>query len=97
MYNIILLPWLIKNIFEIKERRLVYLVVSICFLFFFYYKVKVGMGMDYISDILKYIGNLPISIPPEKDDIKYNNPEANDIFIHVSISFDFLFIILVIY
>ena len=52
MYNIILLPWLIKNIFEIKERRLVYLVVSICFLFFFYYKVKVGMGMDYVSDIL---------------------------------------------
>lgn len=52
MYNIILLPWLIKNIFEIKERRLAYFVVSICFLFFFYYKVKVGMGMNYVSDIL---------------------------------------------
>ena len=53
----------------------------------------INHGNKIILYISKYIGNLPISIPPEKDDIKYNNPEANDIFIHVSISFDFLFII----
>ncbi|WP_307993511.1 EpsG family protein [uncultured Intestinibacter sp.] len=52
MYNIILLPWLIQNIFEIKEKRLVYFIVSLCSIAFFYYKVKVGMGMDYVSDIL---------------------------------------------
>lgn len=52
MYNIILLPWLIKNIFEIKERRLVYLIVSILFCIFFYYKIKVSMELFYISDVL---------------------------------------------
>lgn len=52
MYNIILLPWLLQNIFEIKERRLAYFVVSICFIVFFYYKVHVGMDMYYISDLL---------------------------------------------
>lgn len=52
MYNILLLPWLLQNIFEKKEQRLAYFVVSICFLTFFYYKVHVGMNMYYISDLL---------------------------------------------
>lgn len=52
LYNIILLPWLIKNIFDLKDRRVVYFLISICFILFFYYKVKVGMEMVYQSDIL---------------------------------------------
>ena len=52
MYNIILLPWLIQNLFDLKERRLAYFLVSICYIAFFYYKLKVGMGMNYESDLL---------------------------------------------
>ena len=52
MYNIILLPWLIQNLFDLKERRLAYFLASICYIAFFYYKLKVGMGMNYESDLL---------------------------------------------
>ena len=54
MYNLILLPWLLKNIFEKREKDLVYYIMIICYLIFFYYQLNVVAGKaSYISEILK--------------------------------------------
>lgn len=53
LYNMILLPWLIKNIFEKRERRLVNYGMIICYLGFFYYQMCIAWGgLEYVSDIL---------------------------------------------
>lgn len=53
MYNLILLPWLIKNIFETKEKRLVYYLMVVFYLLFFYYQMVVAWGgLGYISEML---------------------------------------------
>lgn len=53
MYNLILLPWLIQNIFEKNERRAVNYLMIICYLIFFYYQMVVTWnGLGYASDIL---------------------------------------------
>ena len=52
LYNLILIPWLLNNIFDKNERRLVYYIVIICYFIFFYYKAIIAMGLYYISDIL---------------------------------------------
>lgn len=53
MYNLILLPWLIDNIFEKNERRLVSYIMIICYVAFFYYQMEISWnGMGYISDVL---------------------------------------------
>lgn len=53
MYNLILLPWLINNIFEKNEKRLVNFLMIICYLGFFYYQMEITWnGLGYISDML---------------------------------------------
>lgn len=53
MYNLILLPWLIKNIFNKEEKRLVYYLMVILYLAFFYYQMVVTWnGFGYASKIL---------------------------------------------
>ena len=53
MYNLILLPWLLKNIFEKKEKDLVYYIMIICYVAFFYYQMVIAWGnMGYSSQIL---------------------------------------------
>lgn len=53
MYNLILLPWLIKTIFEGKEKNLIYYIMIVCYLGFFYYQMCVAWGgMEYNSTIL---------------------------------------------
>ena len=53
MYNLILLPWLIKNIFNKEEKRLVYYLMVILYLVFFYYQMVVTWnGFGYASKIL---------------------------------------------
>lgn len=53
MYNLILLPWLIKNIFNKEEKRLVYYLMVILYLAFFYYQmVVIWNGFGYVSEIL---------------------------------------------
>lgn len=47
LYNFVLLPYLIKNCFNGKERRLLYLGFLACYFFFFYYEQVIGMGMSY--------------------------------------------------
>ncbi|WP_337814350.1 EpsG family protein [Intestinibacter sp.] len=53
MYNLILLPWLIKNIFNKEEKRLVYYIMVVLYIAFFYYQMVVAWdGFGYASKIL---------------------------------------------
>lgn len=49
LYNFILIPFIIKNCFKGKERRLLYLGVIICYFVFFYREQVIGMNMSYPS------------------------------------------------
>lgn len=52
IYNIILLPWLISNLFENNEKRLVYYIAIMCYFVYFYYQFFVTWKVTkYISDI----------------------------------------------
>lgn len=53
MYNLVLLPWLINNVFEKDEKRLMRYSMIICYLGFFYYQMVVSWnGFGYGSNIL---------------------------------------------
>lgn len=53
LYNLILLPWLLRNIFEKREKDLVYYIMIICYFAFFYYQMVIAWnGMGYASQIL---------------------------------------------
>lgn len=53
MYNLILLPWLLNNIFDKREKDLVYYIMVICYFVFFYYQMVIAWGgMEYFSQIL---------------------------------------------
>lgn len=55
MYNLILLPWLIKNLFDKNERRLIYYVMIVCYFAFFYYQIFINWdGFEYISNIFHF-------------------------------------------
>ncbi|MDY4574170.1 MAG: EpsG family protein [Intestinibacter sp.] len=61
MYNLILLPWLIKNIFEKREKDLIYYIMIICYFTFFYYQMCIAWrGMGYGSSILNIKYNISI-------------------------------------
>lgn len=47
LYNFVLIPFIIKNCFKGKEKRLVYFAFIICYFIFFYYEQVIGMGMGY--------------------------------------------------
>lgn len=54
MYNLILLPWLIKNVFtDKKENRLINYTMIICYLIYFYYQMVITWkGFGYGSSVL---------------------------------------------
>ena len=53
MYNLILLPWLLKNIFENREKDLIYYIMILCYFAFFYYQMVITWdGMGYASQVL---------------------------------------------
>lgn len=53
LYNLILLPWLIKNIFKKNEKRLIYYTMITCYVLFFYFQMVIIWGsLKYVSDIL---------------------------------------------
>lgn len=49
LYNFILIPFIIRNCFKGKERRLLYLGVVLCYFVFFYREQVIGMNMSYPS------------------------------------------------
>ena len=50
LYNFILIPFIIKNMFKGKEKRLLYVGIIICYFIFFYREQVIGMGMKYSSE-----------------------------------------------
>ena len=54
LYNLILLPWLIKFVFENNEKRLMNFMMIIGYCSFFYYQMVVTWnGVGYVSNVLK--------------------------------------------
>lgn len=51
-YTYILLPYLIKNIFQKKEQRLIYYLFILCYFGFFYYEHVISLGIIYSSDFI---------------------------------------------
>ena len=55
MYNLILLPWLISNLFERNVKILIYYIAIICYFTYFYYQFFITWnGSKYISDIFTF-------------------------------------------
>ena len=52
LYNFVLVPFIIKNCFSGKERRLIYYSFIICFFIFFYKEQVIGFDMKYSSKYL---------------------------------------------
>lgn len=53
-YNIVLIPFVIKNCFERKERDLIYFLFIVFYFGFFYYEQVIGgVGLGYISNYFK--------------------------------------------
>jgi len=49
LYNFILLPYIIQNCLEGKQRRTIYLAFIVCYLIFFYREQVIGLNMQYKS------------------------------------------------
>lgn len=49
LYNFILLPYIIQNCLEGKQRRTIYLAFIVCYLIFFYREQVIGLNMEYKS------------------------------------------------
>lgn len=45
LYNYILLPWLVENVFEKRSQKFVYAVIIACYVFFYYYQVTVTWNL----------------------------------------------------
>lgn len=54
LYNFILIPYIIKNCFKGKEKRLLYIGVIICYFIFFYREQVIGLNMNYTSKYLDF-------------------------------------------
>ena len=45
LYNYILLPWLVENVFDKKSHKLVYAALIACYMYFYYYQVTVAWNL----------------------------------------------------
>jgi len=45
LYNYILLPWLVENVFTKRSRRLIYAGIILCYAYFYYYQVTVAWNL----------------------------------------------------
>lgn len=54
LYNFVLVPYIIKNCFKGKERRIVYLGFILCYFIFFYKEQVLSLGMKYSSEYLNF-------------------------------------------
>lgn len=52
VYNLILLPWMIRNCFTRDSARLVKFACVGCYCIYFYYQMAITWNLDYVSDIL---------------------------------------------
>lgn len=54
LYNFILIPYIIKNCFRGKEKRVLYVGVIVCYFIFFYREQVIGLNMQYKSQYLNF-------------------------------------------
>lgn len=53
VYNLYLLPWLLKNCFKEKSKKIARMVCMVMYAVFFYYQMEIAWGgLMYVSDIL---------------------------------------------
>ena len=53
LYNLILLPWILKTVFKEREKDLVYFLMIVCYIAFFYYQMCITWnGLNYGSELL---------------------------------------------
>ena len=53
-YNLMLYPWLIKNVF--KDSKLVYGFLIVVYFIFFFYQMKITWdGLEYYTDVLRFV------------------------------------------
>lgn len=45
LYNYILIPWMIENVFEEKSAKFLYIVMIVCYLLYYYYQVTITWGL----------------------------------------------------
>lgn len=57
VYNLILLPWLIKHCFEAKSRRILVIICIGCYLFYFIYQATIAGNYYYASDLTGFLEN----------------------------------------
>lgn len=57
VYNLLLLPWLIKHCFEAKSRRILTIICIVCYLFYFIYQATIAGNYYYASDLTGFLGN----------------------------------------
>ena len=54
VYNLYLLPWVIRNCFTRESRKIVWLLCVVCYFIYFYYQMYIAWGgLMYVSDFLK--------------------------------------------
>lgn len=52
IFNMVLLPWLVTNVFEKKNRRMVLFALLVLYGIYFYYQMCVAWHMFYVSEVL---------------------------------------------
>ena len=53
-YSFILFPYIVKNCFIDKQKKLVYFGFIVCFFIFFYYEHVLSLGVNYTSDFINF-------------------------------------------
>lgn len=52
VYNLILLPWMIKKCFTMESGKIVKIACLVCYCLYFYYQMVITWKLGYVSDIL---------------------------------------------
>lgn len=53
VYNLVLLPWVIRNCFTRESRKIVWSLCVVCYLIYFYYQMCIAWGgLMYVSNVL---------------------------------------------
>ncbi|MCE7792512.1 EpsG family protein [Salipaludibacillus sp. CUR1] len=54
LYNLILISWVV-HLFAVKDRKLIYYAIVVCYFFFFIYEYVITLNIEYRSDFLEFL------------------------------------------
>lgn len=54
LYNFLLLPWIIKCLFNGPSKRIMYFSLLLCYIVFYYYENVISLGMIYKSNYINF-------------------------------------------